>query len=115
MVSSISSLVTLVAEMGWQFKLMSSLQNPMLLEVTSLFGWSRMSRTISLADIRCSVVLTGCLMMLPSGAFDLLGVTEEPVRTYKQLVEALSKQFAPTTSEAELGFQFGQRWQKPSE
>ena len=54
-------------------------------------------------------------MMLLSGAFDLLGVIEEPVRTYKQLVEALSKRFAPTTSDAELGFQFGQRWQKPSE
>ena len=35
-------------------------------------------------NIRCCVVLTRCLMMLHSGAFDLLGVTEEPFRTYKQ-------------------------------
>ena len=70
------------------------------------------AKAVKIADEQISDAL---LALLDDAAFDLLGLTEGQVRDYKQLVGALAKRFAPTTGEAELRFQFGQRCQKPSE
>ena len=73
------------------------------------------AKAVKVADEQISDALLSLLDDSAFRAFDLLGLTEEQVRDYKQLVGALKKRFAPTTSEAELRFQFGQRCQKPSE
>ena len=73
------------------------------------------AKAVKVADEQISDALLSLLDDSAFRAFDLLGLTEEQVRDYKQLVGALKKRFAPTTGEAELRFQFGQRCQKPSE
>ena len=73
------------------------------------------ARSVRIPDDKLSDALLALLDDAAFRAYDLLGLNGEVVRDFKQLSEALSTRFAPTTGQQELRFLLGQRWQEAGE
>lgn len=74
------------------------------------------TRAVRIPDDKLSDALLALLDDAAFRAFDLLGLPEETVKDYKQLVDALKeKRFAPGAGQQELRFLLGQRLQEAGE
>ena len=73
------------------------------------------TRAVRIPDDKLSDALLALLDDAAFRAFDLLGLPEETVKDYKQLVDALKKRFAPGAGQQELRFLLGQRVQEAGE
>ena len=73
------------------------------------------ARSVRIPDEKLPDALLALLDDAAFRAYDLLGMDEDVVRDFKQLTEALSKRFAPSTGQQELRFLLGQRQQEAGE